>query len=160
MNSQMNLLLWVIVSVVSVISQWTGSQPMLCQSIQSRVSFSIPQTIFCEHTAVETTPGSEFDRPIQQPLQLYKRNYFQYHSKAHVCKKVKTITQVYTSFGAFSHDKRTEQQTLVMDAADCSAAATYHSTSLGSMIQKGEVWQTENRAEIVYPGGWFWSCCK
>lgn len=131
-----------------------SSGPMLCQTHEGKLIFSLPQKVDCSPSILADLP----EKLVPTKVSLYKRNHVQYLSEAWVCKKVKTVVRSLTYFFNDERERTVAKIPISVSPQECHQMRQWHACEVGQMFAKGDLWQTSQEPNWIYPGGGA-SCC-
>ena len=135
------------------IQAFVPTLPMLCQTSQARSLWRLPNDLNC---SAGRFPGTE---PMPTSIQLYKRNHIQYRSPAYVCMRVKLVKQLWSRFFNDENYYKNAKEVLPVSRKECENMQTFKKCVDGPLVQKGDIWQTENEVPFQYKGGGI-NCCR
>ncbi len=127
--------------------------PLLCHASDTRATWRLPETVPCNPNTADRV-----SEPIPALLAIYKRNYVQYKTKAWLCRKVTQTVSVKSWLFNDEHLKKETTKIEPIDTQECEQIIRFKKCSVGSMVEKGGLLQTENKLDWEYTQGWG-DCC-
>ncbi|MCP4487896.1 MAG: DDE-type integrase/transposase/recombinase [Gammaproteobacteria bacterium] len=133
--------------------QHNAPRPMLCQSSKAGTLWRLPKTSRC-HTAKSSSSSKMFITT----LRLFKKNLIKYESKAYHCRIVYHEVQTFTYLFANRRLKKDKVVEKSVGIEECRRMQQFKRCEHGKMKQTDGLWQTTNKMNWDYPGGFF-QCC-
>ncbi len=127
--------------------------PLVCHASDARTTWRLPDPITCAPDVKD-----EVSEPQNALLAIYKRNYVQYKVSAWLCKKVTQTVSVKSWLFNDEHLKKETTKLEPIDTQECEQIVRFKKCSVGSMVEKGGLLQTENKLDWDWTHGFF-ECC-
>ncbi len=130
------------------------ADPLVCHASDTRATWRLPDALPC---APDTS--DKVSEPQQALLAIYKRNYIQYKVSAWLCKKVTQTVSVKSWVFNDEHLKKETTKLEPIDMQECEQIVRFKKCSVGPMVEKGGLLQTENKLDWDWTHGFF-ECCR
>ncbi|MCP4458363.1 MAG: hypothetical protein GY816_10130, partial [Cytophagales bacterium] len=128
-------------------------RPMLCQSSKAGTLWRLPK-IKKSYVADSITSATV----SITTLRLFKKNLIKYESKAYHCRIVYHEVQTFTYLFANRRLKKDKIIEKSVGIEDCKRMQKFKRCEHGKLKQIDGMWQTSNKMNWDYPGGFF-QCC-